>query len=44
MKAVGLVDLGLDVLILDLDHLVEFSGFLVEFAVRRLVCGDFWVV
>ena len=44
MKSVGLVDLGLDVLILDLDHLAEFGGFLVEFAVRRLVCGDFWVV
>jgi len=44
MKAVGLVDLGLDILVFDLDYLAEFGGFLVEFTVRRLVCGDFWVV
>jgi hypothetical protein len=44
MKAVGLVDLGLDILILDLDHLAEFGSFLVEFSIRCLVCGDFWVV
>lgn len=44
MKAVGLVDLGLDILVLDLDYLAELSGFLVEFTVGRLVSGNFWVV
>ena len=44
MKAIGLVDLGLDVLVLDLDYLAEFGGFLVEFTVGCLVCGDLGVV
>ena len=44
MKAIGLVDLGLDILVLDLDHLAEFSGFLIEFAVGCLVSGDLGIV
>jgi hypothetical protein len=44
MKAVGLVDLGLDVLVLDLDYLAEFGGFLVEFTVGCLVRRDFGVI
>jgi hypothetical protein len=44
MKAVGLVNLGLDILILDLDYLAEFCSFLIEFTVRCFVRGDFRVV
>ena len=44
MKAVGLVDLGLDILVFDLDYLAEFSGFLVEFTVRCLVRRDLGVI
>lgn len=44
MKAVGLVNLGLDILVFDLDYLAEFGRFLVEFTVGCLVRGDFWIV
>jgi hypothetical protein len=44
VKSVGLVDLGLDVLVFDLDYLAEFGRFLIEFTVGCLVCGDFWIV
>jgi len=44
MEAVGLVNLGLNILILDLDYLAEFGRFLVEFTVGCLVRGDFWIV
>jgi hypothetical protein len=44
MKSVGLVDLGLNILVFDLDYLAEFSGFLVEFTVGCLVRRDFGVV
>ena len=44
MKAVGLVDLGLDILVFDLDYLAEFGRFLVKFTVGRLVRGDFWII
>jgi hypothetical protein len=44
VKAVRLMDLGLNVLILDLDHLAEFGGFLVEFTIRCFVGWYFGVV
>ena len=44
MKAVGLVDLGLDILVLDLDDLAEFGRFLIEFTVRCLVRRDLGVI
>jgi len=44
MEAVGLVNLGLNILVLDLDYLAEFGRFLVKFTVGRLVRGDFWII
>ena len=44
MEAIGLVDLRLNVLILDLDYLAEFGSLLVEFTVGCLVSRDLWIV